>query len=279
MEHLKKYVISEFERFLREDNVEWDIAGRFFAKKKACFEVLLKEEAYVPELFMFRWILEHYGIDIIGIKESGFFNNATLFKLKGDASTTLALERTFLNLLSHFLGIATITRKAVLEAEKISPDTRIAATRKTYPGLRFFEKMTVYLAGGDTHRFSLRDMIMLKDNHIALWGKDIGELIRKVRKESGFSRKIEVEVSSISMLKEVLKEDVDIVMLDNFSPLEVREAMDIVRSCNKNITVEVSGGITLENLKDYLTCKVDVISMGSIIHSAPWINVSMEVCS
>ncbi|GEM_PF-2759529 len=279
MEILKEHVLSEFSRFLREDNPEWDVAGIIFSKKKACFEVLLKSEAYVPQLYIFRWILENYGIDVTGIREPGFFSNIQLFELKGEASTILALERTFLNLLSHFLGVATVTRKAVMKAEEVSPDTRIAATRKTYPGLRFFEKMAVYLAGGDTHRVSLRDMVMLKDNHIALWDGDLENLIEETRKKTGFSRKIEIEVDSLQMLKRVLDSDIDIVMLDNFTPLEVRKAVDMIRSRNKRITIEVSGGITLSNLKDYLACKVDVISMGSLIHSAPWINVSMEVCS
>lgn len=278
MEHVKKYVLSEFERFLREDDVEWDSASWIFANKKGCFKVILKDRAYVPKLFMFRWILEHYGIDVVSMKDSDFFSNTIIFELKGDVRTMLALERTFLNLLSHFLGVATLTKKVVLEAEKISPNTRIAATRKTYPGLRYFEKMAVYLAGGDTHRFSLKDMIMLKDNHLSLWKGHIRDLLDKIRQNSSFSKKIEVEVSNISMLKQVLELDVDVVMLDNFTPLEVRKAIEIVKSSNKKVIVEVSGGITISNVKDYLTCKVDVISMGSIIHSAPWIDVSLEVC-
>lgn len=276
MEHIKEYVTLQFERFLREDDVEWDYAGMYFSGKRAHFNVLLKDESYVPELFIFKWILEHYKIEVLDIKESGFFKDTPILKLKGNASTLLAIERSFLNLLSHFLGVSTMTRKAVLMAEEISPNTRIAATRKTYPGLRYFEKMAVWLSGGDTHRFSLKDMVMIKDNHITLYGKNIKDLIKDVRNKVGFSKKIEIEVDSISMLKEVLEADVDIVMLDNFAPSEVEEAIRIIKASNKKILVEISGGITLDNLKDYLRTGVDIISMGSLTHSAPWINVSME---
>ena len=276
MEHIKKYVISQFERFLREDDVEWDLTSMYFAHEKSHFDVLLKDESYVPDLFIFRWILEHYGIEVLDTKQGGFFKDTILFRLKGDASDLLAIERSFLNLLSHFLGVSTLTKKAVMIRDEISPRTRIAGTRKTYPGLRYFEKMAILLSGGDTHRFSLKDMVMIKDNHIVLCGGDIKKLIREIRQKVGFSKKIEVEVDSIARLKEVIDEDVDIIMLDNFTPSKIKTAMDIIRAKNDRVLVEASGGITLDNLRDYLETGVDIISMGSLIYSAPWINISME---
>ncbi len=278
MNLLKKAVIEEFDRFLKEDDVAWDFHDFLYAQKEGEFSVLLKEQAFVPSLFIFEWILKEHGLEITyQAEKEGFYETCEIIRFKGNATQALQIERSFLNLLSHFLGVATVTRKAVLMAEEEGAGTKIAATRKTYPGLRLFEKLAVYLAGGDTHRLSLKDMVMVKDNHIRLYGGNLLDLIFHIKKHTSFTKKIEVEVENLNMLKEILKAPVDIVMLDNFSPDEVTEAIEIIKESGKDVIIEASGGITLSNLREYLKTGVHVISMGSIIHSAPFINVSMEV--
>ncbi len=278
MELLKRTILKEFERYLQEDDVAWDYHDLLYFDETGEFSILLKEKAFVPALFVFNWILKEYGLEVLShVNTPGFYENCELIKLRGNATVALQIERSFLNLLSHFLGVATMTRKAVKMVEEEGVDTKIAATRKTYPGLRLFEKLAVYLAGGDTHRFSLKDMVMIKDNHIRLFKGTITELVLRVKSSTSFTRKIEIEVENLDMLKKVLDAPVDIIMLDNFSPSEIKEAVRIVRGTRKDIILEASGGITLSNLKEYLHTGVDVISMGSIIHSAPFINVSMEV--
>ncbi len=279
MEFLRRTVLEEFNGFLKEDDVQWDFHDILYKNIQGEFSIILKEKAFVPEVFVFRWILEDQGMSISHEIEPGFYEEGEIFRFKGNANTALQIERTFLNLLSHFIGVSTLTKKAVLIANKNGIGIKIAATRKTYPGLRLFEKMAVYLAGGDTHRLSLKDMVMIKDNHIRLYGTNLKELILNVKHETSFSKKIEVEVENLNMLKEILDTPVDIVMLDNFSPEEIKRAVEIIKNSGKHILVEVSGGINLSNLEDYIIEGINIISMGSIIHSAPYVNISMEVIS
>ena len=202
-----------------------------------------------------------------------------ILKASGPAGSLLKVERTVLNLLCHMSGIATITSELVQLAEKKQTrPVRIACTRKTLPGLRYFEKRAVTLGGGDTHRLRLDDEVLIKDNHLAIGGS-ITECVKEARSRVSFTKKIEVEATRSSDAVEAAKAGADIVLLDNMKPIEVEKTLALLREQNlrENILVEASGGITRENLAAYLKTDVDIISVGMMTHSARSIDMSMDI--
>jgi len=204
-------------------------------------------------------------------------NGKVILRISGDAQTILSAERTMLNLLSRMSGIATATRRVVEKLRKAKSTAKIAATRKTAPGLLYFDKKAVLIGGGDPHRLRLDDMILVKDNHIVIAGS-VEDAVKKA-KAASFSKKIEVEVTSATDAVKAAEAGADIIMLDNFSPKQIREAVEALKKAGffGKILVEVSGGITVENLLEYASAQVDTISMGALTHSAEALDISLEV--
>jgi nicotinate-nucleotide pyrophosphorylase (carboxylating) len=201
-----------------------------------------------------------------------------LIKLSGDAGTILSVERTVLNILSRMSGIATTTRNLIEKLQKAKLKVTVASTRKTAPGLMYFDKKAVLIGGGDTHRLHLDDMILIKDNHIALVGS-IDKAISKTRQKASFSKKIEIEVTNAKDALKAAKGGADIIMLDNFSPDQARKACALLRKAEgqKRILIEASGGITAESVMRYASTGVDVVSLGEITESAKALNISLEI--
>jgi nicotinate-nucleotide pyrophosphorylase (carboxylating) len=189
----------------------------------------------------------------------------------GPIRTLLTGERVILNLLQRMSGIATITQKAVQALD--SKHTRICDTRKTLPGLRIFDKYAVTCGGGFNHRFGLYDGVMIKDNHIAFAGS-ITKAVEVVKKELGHMVKVEVETETKEQVLEAVQAGADIIMFDNRTPEEVRTLCELVPS---NIITEASGGITLQNLKDYGSTGVDYISLGMLTHSVKALDISFNI--
>ena len=156
-------------------------------------------------------------------------------------------------------------------------DVIVAGTRKTAPALAKFDKMALAIGGADTHRFPLDDMILIKDNHIKAVGTPL-ETLKKAQKNASFSKKIEIEVESLDDAVACVKNNADIVMLDNMSPDEVKEVLDALENLNirQNSLIEVSGGITKDNICDYATLGVDIISVGALTHSSRSLNFSLN---
>lgn len=192
----------------------------------------------------------------------------------GPLKKILLGERLALNFLMRMSGIATATRKIDQTCKKANKDVRIAATRKTTPGFRFYEKKAVRIGGGDPHRFRLDDAILIKDNHL----KVVGSITQAVSmaKKASFSKKIEVEVEAVEQAIEAVKAGTDIVMLDNMPPEKVELAYLAIKKLNENVLVEVSGGLTPENAPLYAK-NADIISMGWITHSARAAQFSLEI--
>jgi len=202
-----------------------------------------------------------------------------ILSARGPARALLGVERTLLNLLSHMSGVATSTADLVSIANKESRDKiRIACTRKTLPGLRYFEKRAVELGGGDTHRLRLDDAVLIKDNHLELAGS-VGACVRKAKERVSFTRKVEVEVTNPDQAVEAAEAGADIVLLDNMTPKEVASSVSLLmsRGLRDRVLVETSGGIRREKLASYARTGVDVISVGAITHSAPAVDVSLEI--
>lgn len=193
-----------------------------------------------------------------------------LLSISGRAGSILTGERTALNLLGRLSGIATATREVV---DAIAgTGAAVACTRKTTPGLRALEKYAVRLGGGSNHRFGLDDAVLIKDNHLAVAGS-VTEAVRRVRGHVGHVVKIEVEVDDIDQLVELLEVGADIVLLDNFAPQQLREAVALV---NGAMVTEASGGITPESARSVAECGVDLLSIGWLTHSAAQLDVGLD---
>jgi len=196
-------------------------------------------------------------------------------EISGEAGAMLAGERVALNFLGHLSGIATKTGSFVEKTSGLN--VKIMDTRKTLPGLRMLEKYAVGIGGGYNHRMGLYDAVLIKDNHIELAGEKIGDMVKKVRSGVSPSVKIEVEAGDFSELREALIGSPDIIMLDNMTVDEVKEAVDIVRESGCEVLLEVSGGIKLGNVREYAETGVDTISVGELTHSVQSLDISMEM--
>ena len=194
---------------------------------------------------------------------------STVLKFRCDGGKALEGERSGLNILQWLSGIATLTRKYV---DKASPVT-VLDTRKTTPGLRVYEKYAVGCGGGSNHRFGLYDEIMIKDNHIKSAGS-ISRAVEKVRDGLGPQTKIEVETQNLDEVQEALEKDVDVIMLDNMPIDMIRESVKLIDGRAK---VEISGCVTLERLDEISRTGADFVSVGALTHSAPSVDISMNI--
>jgi len=190
-----------------------------------------------------------------------------IVRVRGSLSSLLKAERVALNFLQQLSGVATLTRRYV---EAAGPATVVLDTRKTVPGLRPLQRYAVRAGGGTNHRYNLSDAVLIKDNHIAAAG-GVGEAVRRARRAA---LPVEVEVESLPQLEEALVEGADVVLLDNMSPAQVAEA---VRLTAGRAALEVSGGVTLNTVAAYAATGVDRISVGALTHSAPALDIAMEV--
>ena len=201
-----------------------------------------------------------------------------LIEVSGDVKTILSAERTLLNVLSRMSGIATTTRNLIEKLQRTRLKATVACTRKTAPGLMYFDKKAVLIGGGDTHRLHLDDMILIKDNHVAVAG-GIDKAISKARQRASFSKKIEVEVTNAEDTLKAAKAGADIILLDNFSPERAKKACASLRKAERRrrILVEASGGITAESIMRYASTGVDIVSLGEITESAKSLDISLEI--
>ncbi len=201
---------------------------------------------------------------------------STIAVIHGPARALLTAERVALNLLQRLSGVATATRRYV-EAVRHTK-ARIIDTRKTTPGLRLLEKYAVQVGGGHNHRFGLGDGVLIKDNHIAIAG-GIHTAVGLARQAVSHLQKIEVEVEDFRQLHEALTAGADAILLDNMTPEQTREAVRLVRETpgGEYILLESSGGITLPTVHLYAEAGVDLISVGALTHSAPAVDISLEM--
>jgi nicotinate-nucleotide pyrophosphorylase (carboxylating) len=264
------------EEFIEEDLGYDDVSCTLVPDKVQKAVIFTKEDCILAGTAVAGEILDYCGIRYTQHSGDGNSLNAgaVIFEIEAGAVSLLRAERLTLNFLSHLSGIATLTRRCVNEA---GGKVRIAATRKTMPGLRRYEKMAVVAGGGDPHRFSLSDCVMIKDNHRSIMGLE--NAIRAAQEKAGFTRKIEAEVESSADALLAAKTGADIIMLDNMDPAGITETLALLQAENLRgkVTIEISGGVTPENLKEYACLGADVISMSSLIHGARWIDISLEM--
>ncbi|MHA1580880.1 MAG: carboxylating nicotinate-nucleotide diphosphorylase [Candidatus Baldrarchaeia archaeon] len=201
-----------------------------------------------------------------------------IMEIEGPAKSILICERTVLNLLMRMSGIATLTHQMVEKAKKANPKIIVAGTRKTAPGLRYFDKKAIRIGGGDTHRLRLDDYILIKDNHIVITG-GVKEAIKKVKEAASFTKKIGIEVQSVEDALIAAKEGADIIMLDNMKPNEIKKIIKRLKEegLRSKVLVEASGGIIPDNVEEYAETGVDIISSGYLTHSVKALDISLEI--
>jgi nicotinate-nucleotide pyrophosphorylase (carboxylating) len=277
----RRIVEEKLRQILSDDIGQGDItaAAVIPANLTVTAEVIAKEQGVAAGIEEATFLAEYLGLTVKAKIVDGekIKNKQVLIQISGDAQTILSLERTMLNLLSRMSGIATKTRMLTEKLEKAHVKTKIAATRKSAPGLLYFDKKAVVIGNGDPHRLHLDDMVLIKDNHLAIVGS-VEEAVKKAKTYASFTKKIEVEVTSVEDALKAAKVGADIIMLDNFSPEQAKKAGKALREAGfGKVLLEVSGNITCENLLEYAAAQVDIISLGELTHSIKALDISLEI--
>ncbi len=273
MKLLKYQIISFLKDVLDEDIGRGDLS-RDLINKKSKAVVIAKSEGILAGIEYIKYFKELVDVEI-----KTFFNDSdsykkgdTILEVVGDAKDILSIERSLLNILQHASGIAS----NAYEFKKRVKNLKILDTRKTRPLLRNFEKYASKCGGVVNHRLGLDDCLMLKDTHLALFAS-IKEAIQKARENIPFTTKIEVECENFEMAKEAMQSGADIVMCDNMSFDEIKRVVEFRDKFFKQVFLEASGNITLDNLKEYEKLGIDAISSGAIIHQAVFKDFSMKM--
>ena len=280
---MEKAILRErLMEFLREDLGMGDVTTEAVVPVEVMVSahIIAKEPMVVAGLYETSVIFEAIGVDFKAKVRDGEKVDAgtVLAEVYGRARDILSAERTVLNILMRMSGIATQTRRLVETVRRAGFNVRIAATRKTAPGLRLLDKRAVVIGGGDPHRFRLDDAVLIKDNHVRVAG-GVREAIRRARSATSFSKKIEVEVQSLEEALESAECGVDILMLDNMSVEEAKRTIKALedRGLREKVIIEVSGRIDEKNILEYAKLGPDVISVGALTHSVRAADISLEV--
>ena len=278
----RKILEEKLLHLLTEDIGQGDVTSAAVLKEGQIVEaaIIAKESGVAAGIEEAVVLAESLGLKTENCATDGevLRKGQVLIKISGDARTILSAERTMLNLISRMSGIATKTRRLVEKLRQAKATAKIAATRKSAPGLLYFDKKAVFIGGGDPHRLHLDDMILIKDNHIRVFGT-VETAVKKAKTTVSIMKKIEVEVTRIADAVIAAKAGADIIMLDNFTPKQIREAVASFRKAGffGKVLLEASGGITEVNLLDFASTGVDVLSLGELTHSVKALDVSLEI--
>ena len=280
--YLQRYVMTAQSvlRFitdsLSEDLGRGDLYELCTPTKNAKAYILAKEEGIFSGEVYLRALIEYFNLTLIdSYKDSeSFEKGAYLAKIEGDYIKILQVERVLLNILAHSSGIATLTHRYI-EAIK-DTSVKLLDSRKTRPLLRELEKYSVRNGGAHNHRFGLDTMLMLKDTHLAHIG-DLKEVISTAMERLPFMCPIEVECENLDRAKEAINAGVDVIMCDNMNIAQIQEVVAYRNANAPHITLEASGNISLSNIREYALSGVEAISIGSLIHQAQWLDLSLKI--
>ena len=270
--------MDDIDRFLKEDlNKKGDITSEsIFTNEKVKAQINSKEDCIIAGLDEIKKVFKKTGANTkLLIKDGDFVKKDTIVaEINGPIRSILKGERLALNILSRMSGIASETRDLVEKCKSINKNVKIAATRKTTPGFRKYEKKAVVIGGGEAHRYGLYDAIMIKDNHI----KGIGSIEKaiKITKQKKLRKKIEIEVENEKDAIIAAKMNIDTIMLDNFNPKKGKEIAEKIKKINSKIIIELSGGINSDNIVSYAPY-ADRISLGYITHSIKSKDFSLDI--
>ena len=265
-------------RFLEEDAPFGDVTSEAVIPEDLEAEavIIAKQDGIIAGLEEAKALFEHFGIKVeLKAKDGDEVKKGTVvIKLEGNARKILLVERTALNIMGRMSGIATQVRRLMEKVKAVNPNVRVAGTRKTL--LKPLDKRAILLGGGESHRFSLSDAILIKDNHLAL--VPLEEAIKRAKAFSVY-KVVEVEVESLEDALKAAKAGADVIMLDNMTPEQIEEVLEALKreGLRERVKIEVSGGITEENIRDYAKLDIDVISLGALTHSVKNFDVSLEI--
>lgn len=283
MSYNRILIEKKLKKFIIEDNSFVDISSKSIPPKSVSrAKIIAKSDGYISGLEELEILFQILKVDITFKKEDGdqIQNGDIIAELYGKTKDILLGERVGLNLLCHMSAITTTTRKFVKIIEESGKEVKIACTRKTLPGLRIFEKKAVEIGKGDTHRFNLDDMVLLKSTHLKFYNGNIAELLRNLKLKVSFTKKIEIEVEKVEDVIIAVKNGADIIMLDNMNPDKVQDAINLLKQQNlrNQVIIEVSGNITYDNIVDYLISEPDIIST-SILTQKPtdFVDISLKL--
>lgn len=275
-------VIESLESFLQEDIRSGDITTQALvpSSRKGVGEIGAKEKTVVAGLKEIRDLARLTDLKYETKVQEGVWvdSGETVITLSGKAVTLLTVERLALNIIMRMSGIATKTRKIVDRIREVNQDVLLAATRKTTPGFRYFEKRAVEIGGGDSHRYALDDMVLIKNNHLVSV-ESIEQAVLESKKAVSFSKKVSCEVRSLEGALKAARSGADIILLDNQTPSSVTEICQAIDKANlrDKVLLEVSGGITEHNATEYAECDVDILSSGALTHSYKSADFSMSL--
>jgi nicotinate-nucleotide pyrophosphorylase (carboxylating) len=270
-------MVMRMEDLLAEDEGFGDITSDLLIGNEGGeSEIVAGEDCVVAGLAEATEIFKALSLDVRPQVEDGcqVKKGTVVMMIHGPLKAILLGERLALNFIMRMSGIATVTSSTLWDCRRVNKNVRIAATRKTTPGFRFYEKKAVILGGGDPHRNRLDDMVLIKDNHLVIVGS-VTEAVRRAKAYS-FSKKVEVEVVTLEQAQEAARSGADIIMLDNMSPKDAENSYKAIKEIDARILVEVSGGITPHNAPEYAR-HTDIISLGWITHSVKAAQFSLSV--
>jgi nicotinate-nucleotide pyrophosphorylase (carboxylating) len=266
--------VDEIDLFLREDIGDGDItSSALLSDERGIGHILLKERAVIAGLQEADGVFERLGCETMPLVDEGcrLEKGTSVLEVSGELRALLAGERLALNFLARMSGIATMTMDMVEKCRTVNPRVIIAGTRKTTPGFRKWEKRAIVVGGGDPHRMGLWDAILIKDNHLAVLG--IEEAMNRAKR---LNKPIEIEVTNMRDAKKAARMGADVIMLDNVQPVEGERIAGEIRKIDPDVVIEVSGGITPENVERYASY-ADRISCGCLTHSVRAIDLSMDI--
>lgn len=270
--------VSYLLRFIEEDAPFGDVTSEAVIPEgiKARAVIIAKQDGIIAGVEEAKALFEHFGVKVSVKKRDGeeAKKGDVILELEGDARAILLVERTALNVMGRMSGIATEVRRLVEKVKPVNPKVRVAGTRKSL--LKPIDKRAIIIGGGEPHRFSLSDAILIKDNHLAL--VPLEEAIKRAKSFSVY-KVVEVEVESLEDAIKAARAGADVVMLDNMTPEEIAETVEALKreGLRDRVKIEVSGGITPENIEEYAKLDVDVISLGYLTHSVRNFDVSLEI--
>jgi len=266
--------------WILEDAPHGDLTACIIPSKFVRAHIIAKQNGLLAGMFIIRKICDRFGVRINVLRDDGEEISAgdVVAELLGNSHTILLIERTMLNILMYLSGVATTTKRFVEKARKVNPKIRIAATRKTMPGLRWATKEAVRIGGGDTHRYSLSDCYLIKDNHIRVVGST-RKAIKLAREKASFTKLIEVEVRTVEEAIEAALAGANIIMFDNMSPTDIERAIEELkrRGLRNRVLLEASGGITMENVENYARLDIDIISTSVITLNPKPVDMSLKI--
>jgi len=282
MNTLPPEIIETLKRFLEEDVRSGDLTSNVTIPegKTALATIYARETAILAGIKEAEAIAYLTGLtyEVLAFEGNWVDPGTPVMRLRGKARTLLTVERLVLNIIQRMSGIATKTYRMVHAAKEVNPKIKVACTRKTTPGFRFFEKRAVVIGEGDPHRYALDDMVLIKNNHITAAG-GVHEAVTAAREAVSFSKKISCEARTLQEVEEAIGAGADIILLDNFSPKDIGGVVEVLKSkgLRDKVILEASGGIDEDNVKQYAKNEIDVISSGSLTHSYDSIDFNMRL--